>query len=585
MAISIGLELGDAFVRGVILERQGSKVRLAASAEAPWSGDTGQDLIASLKQLRKSLPIKSPVILGVPTSTAVVAAVEPLVVHPKRADLAVQFELQQHLPYDVSQTVWHYRWYAGNGGLRHGAHAPVASTGSGRRSEAARLSLKPALVAAMKRSLLEERLAACKRAGLVVDAVEVSSVATVNAWRRQLGSAGDPTQGVVLHLEGPLIEWIIVTSSGIHPVASLQHPETLDQQQMVETLKSTWNSLREQFSLAARPTVWLAGEPGALPLSLETLESELACAIKPVDLSGICQIEPKVSASSRSLVTACGLALQGLGLASLSVNLISEMARLRQMKGLRLVTRTISWCSLLLALAISARAMMAILQVRQDTLQRLVTQEQTYQQLRPEARAMIRRHAQIDARLHQLEDLAAARMLVVQALQRLTDVLPDEIWLAKLDLSKDDTAMSGQLEGYSRSFQSVTQLMDQLKSSAGWATVKPLATTVTTEPTSGNELVAFTIRVQQPLPTGSKPKRSDTEREVTPAKAPVSTSKPSGSTKESRPGVSGSAARPSRQSSGTSTSGFSTRSSTGTQPSTASPHRPSKAGQDQATSK
>ncbi|MBI3320166.1 MAG: PilN domain-containing protein [Candidatus Omnitrophica bacterium] len=598
MAVSVGLELGDVFVRGVTLERQGSGIRLVASAEAPWSGEAGQDLIASLKQLRKSLPIKSPVTLGIPTSAAVVAAVEPLVVHPKRAELAIQFELQQHLPYDVNQTVWHYRWYATNGGSRPGAQTSGASSGPRRRSEAVRPSLRPALVAAMKRSLLEERLNACKRAGIAVDAVGVSAVATVNAWWRQLGSAGDPTQGVVLHIEGLLIEWIIVTPSGVHPVASLQHLETPDPQQTVEMLKSAWNALREQFSLAARPTVWLAGEPGALPLSLEALEGELACAMKAVDLSGICQAEPKTASSPRSLVTACGLALQGLGLASLPVNLLSEMTRLRQVRGLRVVTRSISWCGLLLALALTARAMMAILKVRQDTWQRLVVQEQTYQKLRPEARAMIRRQAQIETRLHQLDDLAAARALIVQALHHLTEVLPDEIWLAKLDLSKDDTAMNGQVEGYSRSFQSVTQLMDQLKSSAGWASVKPLATTVTTEPTSGKELVAFTIRVQQALPTVSKPERSDSgqggssasrqspKHETSPGSVPASTPKLSGSTKDGaavRPlsreasgsGAPSDTARPSGQSAGAPPRGASTRPSTSPAPRGGTSARPS----------
>jgi hypothetical protein len=49
--------------------------------------------------------------------------------------------------------------------------------------------------------------------------------------------------------------------------------------------------------------------------------------------------------------------------------------------------------------------------------------------------------------------------------------------------------------------------MDQLKSSVGWSTVRPLATTVTTEPATGVELVAFTIqihhkfRLSAPLPT------------------------------------------------------------------------------------
>jgi hypothetical protein len=105
MAISIGLELGDSILRAVILEQQETRVRLIAQAQLPWSGEAAHDLTASLTQLRKTLPIAHPVVVGIPTSCAIVTTVQPLVVHRKRAALAVEFELQQHLPYDADQAV------------------------------------------------------------------------------------------------------------------------------------------------------------------------------------------------------------------------------------------------------------------------------------------------------------------------------------------------------------------------------------------------------------------------------------------------------------------------------------------------
>ena len=59
--------------------------------------------------------------------------------------------------------------------------------------------------------------------------------------------------------------------------------------------------------------------------------------------------------------------------------------------------------------------------------------------------------------------------------------------------------MDGVIEGYARSFQGVTVFMDRLKSLAGWTTVKPLGTTVTTDPATGKELVAFMVQVQRPM--------------------------------------------------------------------------------------
>jgi Tfp pilus assembly protein PilN len=158
--------------------------------------------------------------------------------------------------------------------------------------------------------------------------------------------------------------------------------------------------------------------------------------------------------------------------------------------------------------------MATVLERRQALLQNLIQKEQTYQTLRPEVRALLQRQAKLEHRLNQLQELARARTLVIQVVHRLVEVLPDEIWLTRLELSKDLPAataaqaggtLDGTLEGYASSFQSLTRLMDQLKTSVGWTTVKPLATAVTMDPQTGKEAVAFTVQVQQPL----KPVTSD----------------------------------------------------------------------------
>jgi Tfp pilus assembly protein PilN len=145
---------------------------------------------------------------------------------------------------------------------------------------------------------------------------------------------------------------------------------------------------------------------------------------------------------------------------------------------------------------------------RREWLQTLTKQEQTYQTLRPEVRALLRRQKQLEHRLHDLEELALARTLTIQAFQQITEALPDEIWLTKIEISKGPPAggaaqeggtIDGVLEGYSRSFQGVTRLMDQLKTTVGWTTVRPLSTSVATDPTTKDELIAFTVQVQQPL--------------------------------------------------------------------------------------
>jgi len=489
----------------VLLERRGSEVKLIACAQVPWSGTPGEGLTESLRQLRTTIPLTSPVILGVPTSCAIVTTVQPLVVNRKRAALAVQFELQQQLPYDVNQTVWHYQWVSANGRASSSEQPPLP---------------RPAVVAAMKRTLLEEYLSACRQAGFTITAVEVACVAAVNAWVRQR-SATDTTHGIVLRTDGSVLEWIAMTPAGLYVFPTFLPDSGAGQEQLTAFLQTSWNSFQEMLTAKASPpvptspgvqrrqTVWLLGELASSSHLVEEMKRTLACEVEVLNPSGMVTLPPPSHSSGRAgestsvqpphqFALACGLALQGLGLARLPMNLLAEIMSLRRVKEIRRVAWATSGLCALLAVALSASGMATVLGRRQAMLQNLIQQEQTYQTLRPEVRTLLQQQAQFEHRLNQLEELALARTLIIQAFQRLVEALPNEIWLARLELSKDGT-IDGTLEGYSSSFQSLTRLMDQLKTSVGWTTVKPLATAVTTDPATGKELVAFTVQVQQHL--------------------------------------------------------------------------------------
>ncbi|MBI3087728.1 MAG: PilN domain-containing protein [Candidatus Omnitrophica bacterium] len=503
MAASVGLELGTSVIRAVSLEREGSGFRLLNAAQVSWSGESVDDLAGALKQLRKSLPIRSPVIIGIPTSASVVTTVHPLVVNREREALAVQFELQQHLPYDVEDAVWHYQWFSGNGQGPGGPRRDAVTTPSA-----------PAVVAATKRSLLEERLSACQRAGIAIQAVGVSAVAAANTWFQYQGNRG--TCGVLLRIDGPLLEWILMKPSGLHVFTTLRSQDA-SRQELLALLKSSWNSLHELFGekpSAAPPTVvgvgaeaaaqrvWIFGGPAALNLLAQDLAPELQCPVDVLDLLRLVTPAPTAvgggSANTPHLVVACGLALQGLGSARLTMNLLGEVIRRRRTaQARRLAWSACALCAVL-ALAFGALGIVTDLQRRQEMLATLAKQEQQYQALRPEARGLLKRQARVEARLRQLEAVARTRPRVIRAFGQLADVMPDEIWLTKADLIKD-VELDGVVDGYARSFESLTRFMDLLKSSAGWTGVKLLGTTVTTDKTTGKELVSFTVQLQQPL--------------------------------------------------------------------------------------
>src|SRR3989338_910953 len=229
MALGMGIELGPAAVRAVVLEGVArdpkGRVKVLSSRELACETANPDALTQALIQLRRALSVTQPVVLGMPSTSAILTTVTPLIPDPHRANLAVQFELQQHLPFELADAVWHFRWLSQNGqkkGMRNaelGIRNPQSAIP---HSEFRTPHSATAVVAAMKRSLLDERLACCRRAGLSILAVAVNPVATLNAWETQsVGTAAGPV--VLLNLlNDPTAEWVVRTATqlSVMPVAS-----------------------------------------------------------------------------------------------------------------------------------------------------------------------------------------------------------------------------------------------------------------------------------------------------------------------------------------------------------------------------
>lgn len=547
MAVSAGLELGASAVRAVVLERQDARLRVVAAMEVPWGGTSGQELVRAVTQLRKSLGIHTPVLLGLPTSSAIVTTVQPLVVTPHRASLGVRFELQQHLPYEADQAAWHYHWLGTNG------HASIAA---GRDATDGR-----AVVAAVKHSLVDERLAACQRAGLIVAGVEVSALAVANAWWQYVGRASSRT-GILLHLDGRALEWIVISPRGLSVFPSLLPPaaptlpvgggpaETspsesggslihaglnqASQEQLIALLKTSWDGLQpsiaelsvgaSQGEAAGVPAaVWLVGLSEDYPRLAEDLAQVLGFPVERFDPSRIVLMKSPPPPRAEQLVAACGLALQGLGTARLPINLLDEAMRSRRAVRVRRSAALVGCLSALIAVGWGARGIAASLQARQALLTQLLKQEESYQLLRPEVRTLRKQQSQVEHRLAQLSRLSATHDRVNRALEDIAEALPDSLWLATVELTKEDR-IRGTVEGTAQSFQGLTQFMDRVKaSSSAWVTVKPQSTNVTTDPDTTVEMVAFSVQMEQLLSEPSAEDAAVTTATPPQGKPPAST--------------------------------------------------------------
>ena len=494
MAVAVGIELDPAALRGVVLEQSGPKIRLLAAHEVACETSETEALSRALNDTKRALRITSPIVLGVPSTSAILTTVHPLVVTPQRAALAVQFELQQQLPFDLTDALWHYRWLASGNGRALAAAPP-----------APRAPRAGAVAAAIRRSVLQERLDCCQRAGMTVQAVVVNPLAALNVCdaKRALAksaASGPPVMTVLRMLDQRSAEWILSAPGQLHivPVAS-SSPDVF-----WPDLAASWEALRAQEAAVPSP-IRIIGPPDIMPRVQEMLAGE---RVERFDLAQVVALGA-IERPDR-FVAALGLALQGLGAAGLSLNLLA--ASQSEAHAGR-IQRAASLVSVLCAASAAVLGLSGMLEVRQRSvrvLRSLERQERLYQTLRPEARALLQQEEHLERRSLQLEHLAGEAALITQVLAQIAQALPGEAWLMSLECSKAGL-MSGLIEGRARSFQDVTKFMEQLKTLAGMTTVKPLSTNVTTDGATGTEVIAFSIQVQRPLPSSetAAPKGSE----------------------------------------------------------------------------
>ncbi len=482
MALGVGIELGPSVLRTVVLDRAGAAITLVSARETPCDAANPEAFARALLQVRQALRLTQPIVLGLPGAAAILTTVNPLVVNAQRAELAVQFELQQHLPFELAQAAWHYQWLSAHNGR---------ANGSARRPDPAALS--SAAAAAMRRTTLEQRLASCRRAGVAVRAVTINSMASLNACLGEEGiRVGRPL--ILLHLlNGQTAEWIVRTAKSLQ-VIPVSSPSAAA---LWEDLAASWQQVRADYpELGEGPVRLLQADSGEPDASVRCAQS-LGVPVEPVKENRLLRGSARIEEPARYLA-ATGLALQAIGLAPVALNLLAGSQRQQQADRTRGISHAVSAVCLTAALVLGFNGMTEVRRRRLLVLQSLEARERLYQSLRPEVRALLQQQQHVQQRTQQLERLANQVPLLTQVLGQIADALPDDVWLAKAECVKTGL-VEGTLEGRAKSFQEVTKFLERLKTAAGMATVKPLSTNVTPDPATGKEVVAFVVEVQRPL--------------------------------------------------------------------------------------
>lgn len=554
MAIGIGIAIDPDAIRGVVLERSGSRVKLVAVHEGLCDTANPDALTSALAQLRKALRVTAPVVLGLPSISTILTTLSALIVNRRRAALAVEFELQQHLPFPLTDAIWHHQWLSLVNGDGLGARSGLSSAGP--RS----FRTSNAVVAAVRQSLLQERLASCRRAGVSVRAVTINAIAALTVWEHARSGAPFAGQGAagkgsarsvdagarggragesnttLLRLNGArAAEWIRRAPEMLEVI-----PITgTSQETWWQELAASWEGISGTQASPSDP-VCVIGPPAALS-GLQ----QAGMAATRLELGRLVEGPAALMEQLDAGAAALGLALHGLGAVQLPLNLLAVSQGEERSQRTHRAAAMVAGLCMLAALGFGATGMMQMRRQRLQVLQALERQERLYLTLRPEVRSVIQRQEHTERRNTQLEQLITNGTMLSRLLAQITDAMPKSIWLTLLDCAKGPAGpaaqpgsadlMTGTLEGRSSSFQDVTQFMDRLKSVAEMHTVKPLSTNVITDELSGKEAIGFAVQIQRSLEAPVPAAAAPVEKERALSKERVSSEKPARSTKKTTP--------------------------------------------------
>ena len=501
MAIGVGVELGAGGLRAAILERTGSATILRGAHEIACDASNPAALANPLMQLRRRLPRGAPVVLGLPSTSAILTVVTPMLVSAQRAQYGVQFELQQVVPFELAEAAWHYQWIGLDGAAepslfsraRAWTDRLLGSPGTSAPPGVIGGSASPsAVVGAVRRSILEERLGPCRHAELPVAAVSLTALALVNAALAR-APAGRAAAAALLHLLGAeAAEWIVWSEAGLAVVPV----SAADASGLAAETASAWDGLRGQLSTMPE-VIWVVGDPGVWQALEPRIVAQIATPMRRFEPPPMVQASGTRLGEPQRWAAALGLALQAAGPVRMPLNLLAIQQHAARAERLRRLANLIAGLAAGAALVFGLVGMMGITRRRARVLEVLARREQLYQSLRPDLRALLQRQQDLYDRTSQLEGAAFESAVAGQLLVKIIEALPDAAWLTTVQLTKTATLLEGQIEGRASTFQEVTQFFERLKSVAGLTTVKPLATTVLKE--GDRESIAFNVQVQRAL--------------------------------------------------------------------------------------
>ena len=366
-----GLDVGHASIKAVKLSRQGTQVSVLGYAiepiTVPEGGDREEAVDAALKALALREDFKdTPVVAALSGRQVFSRTVNIPILNPKNIDRMVELEAQQQIPGDFSEIEWGY-------------HMSPAADGAS----------KDVALFAVKRELTQEVMVKCKRAGVNLVGISISSLALYNFVRFDQVFPEDETvvildvgaentdlvcyQGETLWMRTLGVAGNDITKAFMKKFkVSFDEAEVLkrqagDSKQADRIIKVIEGSLTEltsevqrslgfyksQNAAAKLDNLVISGSTFRLPGLPEYMAERLRYTVNILEDLDKIQVAPGLERDHfmhdlQSLGVAMGLALQGTGAARANVDLMPSSQQLQR------VLATKRWAGVAIVAAIGA---------------------------------------------------------------------------------------------------------------------------------------------------------------------------------------------------------------------------------------
>jgi type IV pilus assembly protein PilM len=366
-----GLDIGHSSIKAAKIARNGNTVSVMGYAIEPITvseeGDRDEAVVKALQQLAQHEEFGGiPVVASLSGRQIFSRTINIPVLNPKKVDKMVELEARQQIPGNFDEVEWGYHLSPNPDGVSNDV----------------------ALFAA-KRELTDELVRKCKRAGLNLVGVSVSSLALYNFVRFDqefpddesviiLDVGAENTDLVLYQGETLWMRTLALSGNDVTKVfmkkfrVSFEEAETLKRQigdsrqaeKILKVLEGTLNELtsevqrslgfyKSQNPNAKLENIVISGNTFRLPNLPEYIAERLRYTVNILEDLDKIQVASGIDRENflrdlQSLGVALGLALQGTGIAKANVNLLSTTEQLER------VLKTKRWAAFALILVLGA---------------------------------------------------------------------------------------------------------------------------------------------------------------------------------------------------------------------------------------